>query len=142
MTHVSASQPADIVQANARDLRQSVGEVHSDVLPLFGAVAEEMIADMGAVPALCAAMAVACGHTKPLPAKSLLTSLEGFKTFTLALEDEQAPMAETRAVFPLLRKVLPQACVASIKGLRLFQPRGQAMGCAFDVPVDKVATMC
>ena len=120
MTHVSAPQPADIVQANARDLRQSVGEVHSDVLPLFGAVAEEMIADMGAVPALCAAMAVACGHTKPLPAKSLLTSLEGFKTFTLALEDEQAPMAETRAVFPLLRKVLPQACVASIKGLRLF----------------------
>ena len=50
-------------------------------------------------------MAVACGHTKPLPAKSLLTSLEGFKTFTIALEEGQPPMTETRAVFPLLRKV-------------------------------------
>ena len=65
-----------VCTCNARGLSQSVGEVHSDVLPLFGAVAEEMIADMGAVRALCAAMAVACGHTKPLPAKSLLTSLE------------------------------------------------------------------
>ena len=53
MTHVSASQPADIVQANARDLRQSVGEVHSDVLPLFGAVAERpglLLSDPSAVP--------------------------------------------------------------------------------------------
>eukprot|EP00277_Geminigera_cryophila_P025161 CAMPEP_0179480916 /NCGR_PEP_ID=MMETSP0799-20121207/58765_1 /TAXON_ID=46947 /ORGANISM="Geminigera cryophila, Strain CCMP2564" /LENGTH=482 /DNA_ID=CAMNT_0021293243 /DNA_START=292 /DNA_END=1738 /DNA_ORIENTATION=- len=138
MTQVSAPQPGDIVKANARDLRQSVGDVHEEVFPLFEAIAEEMIKDMGAVQALCAAMAVACGHTKPLPAKSMLTSLEGFKTFTIALEEGQEPMTETREVFPLLRKVLPQSAVSSIKGLRLFKPANKAMGCAFDVPVDKV----
>ena len=49
------------------------GDVHEEVFPLFEAIAQEMIKDMGAVQALCAAMAVACGHTKPLPAKSMLT---------------------------------------------------------------------
>ena len=138
MTQVSAPQPAEIVKANARDLRQSVGEVHEEVLPLFEHIAQEMIADMGAVKALCAAMAVACGHTKPLPAKSLLTSLEGFKTFVVALEEGQEPLQETRQLFPILRKVLPQHAVSSVRGLRLFKPANRAFGCAFDVPVDKV----
>jgi ATP-dependent RNA helicase DDX21 len=138
MTQVSAPQPADIVKANARDLRQSVGEVHEEVFPLFEHIAQEMIADMGAVKALCAAMAVACGHIKPLPSKSLLTSLEGFKTFVLALEEGQEALTETRQIFPILRKVLPQHAVSTIRGLRLFKPAHKSFGCAFDVPVDKV----
>ena len=138
MTQVSAPQPSDIVKANARDLRQSVGEVHEEVLPLFEHIAQEMIADMGAVKALCAAMAVACGHTKPLPSKSLLTSLEGFKTFVVALQEGGEPLQETRQLFPILRKVLPQHAVSSVRGLRLFKPAHRALGCAFDVPVDKV----
>ena len=33
--------------------------------------------------ALCAALAVISGQTEPLPARSMLTSLDGFKTFII-----------------------------------------------------------
>ena len=35
-------------------MRQSVGDVHEEVYPLFEKIAAEMIADMGATKALCA----------------------------------------------------------------------------------------
>ncbi|EKX55400.1 hypothetical protein GUITHDRAFT_57670, partial [Guillardia theta CCMP2712] len=134
MRQISAPQPEEIVKANARDIKLSVEEVHSDVLPLFEKTAEEMIQDMGATKALCAALAVIAGQTKPLPARSLLSSLEGFKTFVIKTTQ---PMAESRMVFVLLRKVLPQELVSSIKGIRLFKEQ-PVMGAAFDVPQDKV----
>ena len=38
LLQVSAPQPGDIVTANARDLRQSVGEVHPEVCAIMKAL--------------------------------------------------------------------------------------------------------
>ncbi|KAJ1477625.1 hypothetical protein T484DRAFT_1820508, partial [Baffinella frigidus] len=81
--------------------------------------------------ALCAALAVISGQTEPLPARSMLTSLDGFKTFVIKVESGltetcaynllnpenmrvesgrrvESGLTETRDVFGWLRKCLPQ----------------------------------
>lgn len=135
MKVISAPQPADIVKANARDIKTSIADVHPDVLPLFGDVAEEMIAEMGASAALASALAVITGQTKPLPPRSMLTSLEGYKTFILRVPNG---LQETRNVFAILRQAMPQEFVSSIRQIRLFKGETPAVGAAFDVPIDKV----
>lgn len=134
LKQLSCPQPADIVKANARDIKLSVEEVHEEVLPLFEDTAQKMIEEMGPVKALCASLAVIAGQTTPLQSRSMLSSLDGFRTFLLRSTE---PMSETRMVFQILRRSLPQMAVSSIKGIRLIQGN-PAMGAAFDVPEERV----
>ena len=74
------------------------------MLPLFQTVAQEMMDEMGPLKALCAALAVISGQTTPLPERSMITSIEGFKTFVLRVA---AGLAETRQVALGLPSCLP-----------------------------------
>jgi hypothetical protein len=115
MKQISAPQPADVIKANARDIKLSVEAVHDEVIGLFQETAEEMIQEMGAERALCAALAVISGQTDPLPARSMLTSLDGFKTFILRVESGAVPAWP--AHFPSPPAAAPRDCRQAAAGL-------------------------
>jgi hypothetical protein len=57
-----------------------VADVDNKVFPLFESAAQRLIADMGPVEALSAALACLTGHTKPLRSRSLLSNSDDFVT--------------------------------------------------------------
>jgi ATP-dependent RNA helicase DDX21 len=75
MKKIGPPQPVDIVRASARDIVLSLKTVEDGVLQYFNDIAEEMIAEEGAVKALSKALAFISGNTKKISQRSILCSI-------------------------------------------------------------------
>ena len=126
---VGAPQPSDIISASARDSSQSFGKVNKEVLHFFSDTAKDLITKYSAEEALCRALAIISGYTKNLKQKSLLTSLEGMVTLKL-MGRIRGLSGGTYSVFRLLKEILRQDLVGSIKSMRILKSEE---GVVFDV---------
>jgi ATP-dependent RNA helicase DDX21 len=57
-----------------------VADVDPQVFPLFESAAKQLLSEMAPEEALCAALALITGHTKPLRSRSLLSNSDDFVT--------------------------------------------------------------
>lgn len=127
MRKIGPPQPIDIVKASARDIVISLKQVEGGVLQYFNDIAEEMIAEEGAVTALSKALAFISGNTKKISQRSLLCSIEGYITYLVKAPTEyQSP----GFIYSFLRKNTSEDLSESIKGMRRISKRSAA----FDVP--------
>lgn len=81
MKRVGAPQPQDILHASARDIATSLKQVNKEASELFNDIAQELIEDLGPEEALSRAIAFISGVTEKIKTRSLLSSLEGYKTY-------------------------------------------------------------
>ena len=127
MRKIGPPQPIDIVKASARDIVISLKQVEGGVLQYFNDIAEEMIAEEGAVTALSKALAFISGNTKKISQRPLLCSIEGYITYLVKAPTEyQSP----GFIYSFLRKNTSEDLSESIKGMRRISKRSAA----FDVP--------
>jgi ATP-dependent RNA helicase DDX21 len=131
---IGPPQPGDIVKASARDIVISLKQVEPSVLQYFEEIAEEMIAEDGAVKSLATALAFISGNTKKISQRSLLCSMEGYITYLVKCPTEyQSP----GFIFSFLRKNTNEDLSESIKGMRRISKKSAA----FDVPEKYKAKM-
>lgn len=126
---VGAPQPSDIISATARDSSQSFGKVNKEVLHFFKDTAKDLIVKYTAEEALCRALAIISGYTKTLKQKSMLTSLENMVTLKLSGRIKGLSSG-TYSVFRLLRDLVDQRLVQSIKSMRIMKSED---GVVFDI---------
>ena len=127
MKKIGPPQPGDIVKASARDIVISLKQVEHSVLQYFNEIAEEMIAEEGAVQALSTALAFISGNTKKISQRSILCSIEGYITYMIKTPTEfQSP----GFVYSFLRKNTSEDLSESVKGMRRIGKKSAA----FDVP--------
>ena len=125
---VGSPQPLDIVKTAAESCIESVEDVDDKVFPFFESTAIKLINDLGAKEALCAALAVITGHTKPMKARSLLSNTEGFITCQFV---SSKPMQSVGCVWGALRRVWTVNITDAIRGMQLTTDE---CGAVFDVP--------
>lgn len=115
------------MKASARDIVISLKQVEDSVLQYFNEIAEEMIAEEGAVKALSTALAFISGNTKKISQRSILCSIEGYITYLVKCPTEyQSP----GYIYSFLRKNTNEDLSESIKGMRRIGKKTAA----FDVP--------
>jgi len=123
-----APQPIDIVAAGCDGALEDIEDVDDQVFKYFDEHAKKLIKEMGAEEALCAALAVITGHTKPLRSRSLLSNSEGFETFQFKSDRE---ISAKGYVWGALRRVFEQDVTENIKGMTISADKYTAV---FDVP--------
>jgi ATP-dependent RNA helicase DDX21 len=125
---IGAPQPADIIKASGRDIAASIKMVPHEVVAMFKEISSELIEDLGPEEALSRALAIVTGTTEKFKQRSLITSNEGFVTYTIETETDFKGSNQVRDT---LRDYLPSNIMDSIRTLKLFQNRN---GAAFDIP--------
>ncbi|XP_075501369.1 DEAD-box ATP-dependent RNA helicase 7-like [Primulina tabacum] len=133
--HISAPQPADIAKAAGLEAAEKITEISDSVIPVFKAVAEELLnsCDLSPAELLAKALAKAAGYTE-IKSRSLLTSMENFVTIFL---ESGRPIHSPSYVYGILRRFLPEEKVESIKGLSL---TADGTGAVFDVAAEDLDT--
>ncbi|XP_073125145.1 DEAD-box ATP-dependent RNA helicase 7-like isoform X2 [Henckelia pumila] len=133
--HTSAPQPADIAKAAGLEAAEKITEISDSVIPVFKAVAEDLLnsSDLSPAELLAKALANAAGYTE-IKSRSLLTSMENFVTIFL---QSGRPIYSPSYVYGILRRFLPEEKVESIKGLSLTV---DGKGAVFDVAAKDLDT--
>ncbi|GAA0155965.1 RNA helicase [Lithospermum erythrorhizon] len=126
--HLSAPQPADIAKAAGKDAAEMITQVSDSVIPAFKAAAEELLktSDLSPAELLSKALAKAVGYTE-IKRRSLLSSLENHVTVLLECG---RPIYAPSFAYGILRRMLPEDKVESVKGFALTQ---DGQGAVFDV---------
>lgn len=125
---IGAPQPIDIIKATSRDSATSIKNVSSEVTPLFKDIAQDLIDDIGAIEAMCRALAVISGTSEKFKQRSLLCSIEGFITYIVETDIE---FRSVSYIWNFLKRNFDAEVTNSIKGMRSFR---NSKGAAFDVP--------
>lgn len=121
--------------ASARDIATSLRSVNKDAQDLFMDVAQELIDDIGSQESLARAIAFISGVTEKLKTRSLLCSIEGYKTYLIKCKEEFSSLG---FIWNLLRMKFENKIVDSIKGLKKL---GGEIGAAFDIPEEHVKAL-
>lgn len=130
-TPIGVPQPHDVIAATSKNTIKQLQTVKDDVLPLFDDAADALIAanDGDSRVALLKALAFISGcHKEALGQRSLLTGEEKHITYQL---DLQTVLHGVGLVWNILRRVLPEAVVSQLKGMRALAAMN---GAVFDVP--------
>ena len=125
---IGAPQPEDIIKSSAKEAIKGFEKVDESVLSLFEETAQYMIDTKGALKAVSLALAYISGTTEKIKKRSLLTGQEHFVSYNLQTEHEFNGVSY---VWGILRRLLPQDIVDSIRGMRMYNDR---KGSVFDVP--------
>ena len=125
---IGAPQPKDIIKNSVKDAIKGFDTVSDDVLNLFKETAEQLVDSKGAVKAVSLALAYISGTTQKLKKRSLLTGQEHFVTFDMQTNEEFRGISY---VWGILRRIMAQSIVDSIKGMRMYNNK---KGAVFDVP--------
>lgn len=80
---VPIPQPSDLVTASVEGVLSSLSEVDDAMLQYFESAVKALIEEQGAERALCQAMAVISGYTKPFTARSLINSRDNAATVSV-----------------------------------------------------------
>ncbi|XP_077245714.1 DEAD-box ATP-dependent RNA helicase 7-like isoform X2 [Tasmannia lanceolata] len=124
--HITAPQPADIAKSAGSEAAETICQVSDSVVPVFRAVAEQLLSSSGlsAVDLLAKALAKTAGYTE-INRRSVLTSMENYVTLLL----------ETGRAIHTPSRFLPEEKIEQIKGLSL---TADGSGAVFDVPAEDV----
>ncbi|XP_077999152.1 nucleolar RNA helicase 2-like isoform X1 [Glandiceps talaboti] len=127
---IGAPQPIDVIRASSSDAIKSLDKIPESAIDHFRDVAEQLIAEKGAVPALAAALAHISGATD-ISSRSLLNSEQGFTTYIFACQTE---MRTTSYAWHAISNQVPGDVSQAIKGMRI---TANKKGAVFDIPDDK-----
>ncbi|KAI3517613.1 hypothetical protein L1887_16828 [Cichorium endivia] len=133
--HVSAPQPSDIAKAAGVDAAEAILQVTDSVVPVFKSAAEDLLKTSGLSPVelLAKALAKSIGYTE-IKQRSLLTSMENYVTLLL---EAGRPIYTPSFAYGVLRRILPEEKVESVRGLALTTDQRSAV---FDVAADDLDT--
>ena len=132
-SYIGAPQPADIIQATARDSMFSFESLNTSVLPYFEETAKQLIEKYTATGAISRALAIMSGYTKSLKQKSLLNSMEGMVTLKVSGDIPNLSRG-SYAVLKLFREIMDPQLVNNIKTMKMINNNG---GVVFDVREDQ-----
>ncbi|KRX08732.1 P-loop containing nucleoside triphosphate hydrolase [Pseudocohnilembus persalinus] len=134
MRRVAAPQPQDILMASSRDIASSLRKVNSDALKLFHEVAQELIEELGPEQALSRAIAFIAGVTEKIKGRSLLCSMEGYRTYICTTTDKFQALGY---IWSFIRNNFSQEINDSIKGMKKLGDQKAI----FDIPEEHCATL-
>jgi ATP-dependent RNA helicase DDX21 len=124
---IGAPQPQEIMRSNARDISFSFDKVSPEVLVYFKDNVKEILEKYTPDEAICRALAVISGYTKAVQQRSLLSSIEGFVTYQMTIDQEVRSLTY---FWGILRKHFSPKITDSISGMRLLTNH---RGVVFDV---------
>lgn len=126
---IGAPQPKDIIKASVKDTIKGFHKVDDKVLEMFKETAAELVESYGAEKAVALALAYISGTTE-LKERSLLTGQENFVSYDMQTTEDFRGISY---VWGILRRIMDQRIVDSIKGMRMYANR---QGAVFDVPIE------
>ena len=124
---IGAPQPSDIMRSNARDISFSFDKVSSDVLVYFQDNVKEILDKYSPDEAICRALAVISGYTKAVQQRSLLSSIEGFVTYQMEIDQEARSLT---FFWGILRKHFSSKITDNVSNMRLLTNH---KGVVFDI---------
>ena len=137
---IGAPQPRAILATAAETAAEDALTVSPELRQCFAVPAASLLARMGgdAEKALSAALAVATGYLKMPPARSLLSSADGFATLRYSLPPETGDSIHSFGiVWAALRRAFPEGFTdfgsnSNVRGMQLL---ADSKGAVFDVKV-------